>query len=417
MERARAAAWLLTLLLIPWAVPAAAGTGRAEQIIFMVPDGMGQADVTAARIFRNGPDGPPLALETLAVMGCQRTHSADSTLTDSAAAASAWAMGEKFNNGELSCHSQTDPLCQRQRPTILELAQARGKSTGLVVSSQISDATPAAFAAHVRSRRCQAEIARQYLAVTGVDVILGGGPGQGGDGCSSYPLSSAWTDQRAALLELAGDQGYAAVTGRTSLESAVRENRKKILGMFGPEQGGRGKTPERFRVDASHSYPADEPTLSEMTAAALAVLERNEKGFFLVVEGSQIDWRNHANDLRGQIAEVLAFDKAVRVVLKWVGARAGRAATTLIIIAPDHETGGFAITGPDGRLARKGEIVADGWTGRGHTATDTLLRSQGPGSENLGQVVDNTDLYGVMADALGLDQQPAGRRSRGRDNN
>ena len=102
--------------------------GPARNVIFMVPDGMGLADVTAARILKNGPDGAPLNLETLRTIGYQRTHSANSTVTDSAAAASAWAAGDKFNNGEISCHS-VDTVCVENPPTILELAKAEGGVT------------------------------------------------------------------------------------------------------------------------------------------------------------------------------------------------------------------------------------------------------------------------------------------------
>lgn len=367
----------------------------------MVPDGMGLAEVTAARIFRFGSAGPSLALETLPVIGLQRTHSADSTVTDSAAAASAWAMGEKFTNGEISCHSAADPRCRHQAPTILEMAQAAGKSTGLVVTSVISDATPAAFAAHVHSRRCAAEIVRQYLEESRVDVILGGGLGRKGDFCPAYPVSFEWPDKRAALVELATEKGYARVIDKSSLNQAIKENKPKILGMFEQNGKDRGKTAELFRIDAFLGYPEKEPTLAEMTAAALTLLERNRKGFFLLVEGSRIDWSNHANDLRGQIAEVLAFDEAVKTVLEWVEAEPARKEATLILIAPDHGTGGFAITGPEGRLAQAGEIIDGAWAGKGHNATDTLLRSQGPGSQKLAKTLDNTDLYKVMAEILG----------------
>ncbi|WP_054694988.1 alkaline phosphatase [Desulfosarcina cetonica] len=117
---------------------------KAKNIIFMVPDGQGLSNVTAARIFKNGPDGMPLNQETLKNIGYQRTHSADSTVTDSAAAASAWAVGQKFLNGEISCHGDSETgKCSDPVPTILELAEKMGMATGLVASSQISHATPA----------------------------------------------------------------------------------------------------------------------------------------------------------------------------------------------------------------------------------------------------------------------------------
>jgi len=137
--------------------------GKAKNIIFMVPDGMGLSNVTAARIFKNGPDGDPLYLETLPQIGYQRTHSKNSTVTDSAAAAAAWACGEKFNNNEVSYHDndkngECDTIPVR---TILELAKERGKATGLVATSTITHATPAVWGAHVHYRNCETEIARQ----------------------------------------------------------------------------------------------------------------------------------------------------------------------------------------------------------------------------------------------------------------
>ncbi len=133
---------------------------KARNIIFMVPDGQGLSNVVAARVFKNGPNGAPLHQETLDNMGYQRTHSANSLVTDSAAAASAWAMGEKFNNGEISCHGDANYSCTNELPTILEIAKKRGLATGLVATSQISHATPAAFGAHTYSRNCGLEIAR-----------------------------------------------------------------------------------------------------------------------------------------------------------------------------------------------------------------------------------------------------------------
>ena len=138
---------------------------KAENIIFMVPDGMGLSNVTAARIFKNGPNGGPLNLETLPHIGYQRTHSADSVTTDSAAAASAWASGEKYRNGEVSCHDDDqDGKCEPEPvPTILELAKEKGKATGLIATSSITHGTPAAFGAHVHTRDCDKEIARQMF--------------------------------------------------------------------------------------------------------------------------------------------------------------------------------------------------------------------------------------------------------------
>jgi alkaline phosphatase len=137
-----------------------------------------------------------------------------------------------------------------------------------------------------------------------------------------------------------------------------------------------------------------------MTAAALTLLETDQEGFFLLVEGSQIDWANHRNNLPYQISETLAFDEAVKVVLNWVNNDPKRTMNTLIIIAPDHETGGFAIAESSRRQYGRGDFVEDLWATKKHTAGDVVIWSQGPGSGSLGRAVDNTDIYQVMKKAL-----------------
>jgi alkaline phosphatase len=362
----------------------------AKNIIFMVGDGMGLAHVTAARIFKNGPDGESLHLETLPTLGYQRTHSASDSLTDSAAAASAWANGEKFNNGEVSCHDDDqDGRCEPPpSPTILEIAKSKGKATGVVVTSTVTHATPAAFGSHVPSRRCEQEIARQYIQVTAVDVILGGGR-------KKFKSTENQADECGTFGDFIADaerKGYQIVYTRKALEGVGAKSSRKILGLF----ASKGKTPELFRLYPKEHYQAQEPTLPQMTAAALEIVERDEDGFFLLVEGSQIDWASHRNDVAYQIAETLAFDQAVKVVLDWINEKPNRRQNTLVVIAADHETGGFAISGARGRKYKPGDIVDHDWTSTGHTAEDTVIWSQGPGSQYLGRVVDNTDLYKVM---------------------
>jgi alkaline phosphatase len=367
---------------------------KAKNIIFMVADGMGLAHVTAARIFKNGPDGESLHLETLPTIGYQRTHSASDSLTDSAAAASAWASGEKFRNGEISCHDDDqDGRCEpAPGPTILEIAKAKGKATGLVATSTVTHATPAAFGAHVPSRRCEKEIARQYIQVTEVEVILGGGR-------KKFKSTENQADECGTSGDFIADaerKGYEAVYTKKALDGVVAKGSRKILGLFTPK----GKTPELFRLYPEEHYQAEEPTLPQMTAAALESVEKDKDGFFLLVEGSQIDWASHRNDVAYQIGETLAFDEAVKVVLDWINEKPNRKQKTLVIISADHETGGFAINGVEGRNYKPDDIVDHGWTGTGHTAEDMLIWSQGPGSQYLGRAVDNTDLYKVMRQVL-----------------
>ncbi|MBT8406492.1 MAG: alkaline phosphatase, partial [Deltaproteobacteria bacterium] len=324
---------------------------EAKNIILMVGDGMGLAHVTAARIFKNGPDGESLYLETLPTIGYQRTHSASDSLTDSAAAASAWANGEKFNNGEISCHDDDqDGRCEpAPSPTILEIAKAKGKVTGLVVTSTVTHATPAAFGSHVPSRRCEKEIARQYIQVTEVDVILGGGR-------KKFKSTEKQADECGTFGDFIADakrKGYQVVYTKKALDGVVAKGSRKILGLFTPK----GKTPELFRLYPEEHYQAEEPTLPHMTAAALEIVERAEDGFFLLVEGSQIDWASHRNDVAYQIGETLAFDEAVKVVLNWINEKPNRRHNTLVIISADHETGGFAISSARGRKYKRGDIV------------------------------------------------------------
>ncbi|MGD9176116.1 MAG: alkaline phosphatase [Desulfobacterales bacterium] len=380
------------------------GGEHAKNIIFMCPDGMGISNVTAARIFKNGPNGDRLALESLKVIGHQSTHAKNSTVTDSAAAATAWAIGQKANNGEISCtrNEEENGDCTGAPKTILEIAKEMGKATGLVATSQISHATPAAFGAHAGNRYCGEEIARQYIEETGVDVVLGGGvyyTNTAGSRCpwaASLPGTGLGQD---GIIESAVNNGYAVVQTKGQMNALTSET--KVLGLF--KDFSQGKTVEYFRVGGT-PYPGDEPTLAEMTEAALDILDNHKRGFFLMVEGSQIDWEDHANNAVGMIAETLGFDAAVEVVRDWLQ-KGNNAQHTLVIIAPDHDTSGYAIKGPYGSLSEAGDLL-DVESGNGayisgdHTGTDVVIWSEGPGSENLGEALDNTDLFHVMMEAL-----------------
>ena len=377
---------------------------KGKNIIFMVPDGMGPANVTAARIYKNGLDGEPLNLESLETIGIQRTYSRNSTITDSAPAASAWACGEKFNNGEICKHIEGIP----NNKTILELAKQKRKSTGIVATSQITHATPAAFAAHVTNRNCQNEIARQYILETKPNVILGGGKQKFDTDPNTDKDSTGCPQYSEDLTEVAQRNGYSFVQTTDEMEDAVLQGKGKLLGLFSPA----GMTPTYLRQPGT-----TEPTLAEMTRVALRTLEDNPRGFFLMVEGSQIDWANHARNFEFQIGDMLAFDDAVGLVLDWINDlnHPERKRNTLLIIAPDHETGGFAINGPYGTLSVKGDLttIQAGWTFPGpgeanHTGGDVIVYSQGPGSKakgdypGLGRLFDNTELYGVMKSVMDI---------------
>ncbi len=397
--RMKIAAVIITVLALA-ALPAAGPSSTAssgqvllpdnhevKHVIIMVADGMGLADVTAARIWKNGISGPSLRFETLDEIGYQRTWSEKNTVTDSAAAASAWACGEKFVNDEICLHGDGRP----NNASLLELAKAAGWATGLVTTQTITNATPAAFGAHVANRSCETEIARQYVEVTKPDVMLGGG-------------RTAFKTSVADACGVSGDfiaeatlSGYTYVVNSAELQAATGAA-AKLLGLF---KGGY-MTPEIMRLPTS-----TEPHLTQMALAALDTLDRLDDRFFVMIEGGEIDLANHSEWLDMQVREVSAFDDTVGVALDWINASEERKQHTLLIVIADHETGGFAVMGTEVAGAEPLGTFFAGWTFimppppppnavAGHTGTDTMIWSQGPGSAALGKAIDNTILYAVV---------------------
>jgi alkaline phosphatase len=402
MKIAAAAVGALALAVLPAArVPATASGGQnllannheVKHVIIMVADGMGLADVTAARIRKNGVGGAPLRFETLDEIGYQRTYSEKNTVTDSAAAASAWACGEKFVNDEICLHGDGRP----NNSSLLELAQAERWATGLVSTREITNATPAAFGAHVLNRDCETEVARQYVQETVPDVLLGGGRTAFNP---SVPDPCGMTGN---FITQAIAGGYTYVVNTGEMQAAAAAGAKRLLGLF---KSGY-MTPEVMRSPSSL-----EPHLSQMTAAAVTTLDRFNDRFFLMIEGGLIDLANHVEWLDAQVAEVLAFDDAVGVVLDWINASEERKQHTLLIVLADHETGGFAVMGTEVAAAEPLGSFSAGWTFvmpppppsttvvARHTGTDTMIWSQGPGSAALGRPVDNTNVYQVVRAVL-----------------
>jgi len=389
--------YIFTAAVMALLIVAAGCSKPGKNIIFMCPDGMGLSNVTAARTYLHGPNGDRLSFETLPYIGYQRTASKNSFVTDSAAAASAWASGERFNNGEISCHDEDkDGQCdgtRKNQKTILELAAKRHMGTGLVATSNITHATPAAWGAHTHNRKCESDIFRQQLE-NDIDVMLGGGIATNRSHCQ---LEHTGKNMTRHLISQAKENGYHYVTTKDELEQA--EAAEKLLGLF--KTGG--LTPIYKRSPAS-----TEPTLEEMTQKALTVLEKNPNGFFLMVEGSQVDWANHARNLKYQIYEMVDFNNAVKAVRDWMTEKPGRAEHTLLIVVADHECGGVILDGPYGELPEKGTadamdvVFASNYLNpldsANHTAVDTLMWSNQP---ECGRAMDNTELFGIMKDFMG----------------
>ena len=391
---------VVLLVALP-ALPASLNDNNAEvkYVIMMVPDGMGLANVTATRVRLNGHAGAPLYLETLERIGYQRTYSETNLITDSSAAASAFACGEKFVNNEVCMHASGAP----NNLSLLELAKRAGMSTGLVATQTITHATPAAFASHTTNRNCENEIAKQYVTESRPDVLLGGGI----DTFDTTVVASPPCGDRADYISVARASGYTYVQNKAEMDAAVSGGATRLLGLF----ARKNLRPEYLRAPGT-----TEPRLPEMTAAALAVLGKNKAGFFLMVEGSLIDSANHAENHEYQFGEMVAFDQSVKAVLDWINASGERQNHTLLIVIPDHETGGFALRGV-GRKA--GEVPGAGFaidTTAGwaftltsghpddfeahHTGGDVVLWSQGPGSAPLGRAIDNTQVYVAVKNAM-----------------
>ncbi len=366
---------------------------EVKHVIFMVPDGMGLADVTATRIRKNGIAGDPLSFETLENIGYERTFSEKNTITDSSAAASAWACGEKFVNNEVCFHADLSA----HNASLLELAQQHGWGTGLVATQTITHATPASFASHVPARKCEEEIAYQYVEKTQPDVLLGGGLSKFNG--STTPSSGCPANTN--VLPLAAENGYTFVSNQQELTAAVSKGKKKILGLFADLALTPEYTPEK--------RPSGQPRLPDMTAAALAVLEKHPAGFFLMIEGSLVDSGNHAENIDYQYGEMVAFEASVKLVLDWINASPERREHTLLIVAPDHETGGFAIEGtespggePLGKFTPAWAFppISKDFPEAHHTGVDQPIWSSGPGSEALGKAIDNTFVYKVVSSVI-----------------
>jgi alkaline phosphatase len=294
----------------------------------LVPDGCDASVQTLARWYKGQglwETHGPLAVDQIST-GTVSTYMADSVITDSAPAATAFATGYKSSDKFLSVAPRLDTLLSIFPPegqglepymplaTVLEAAKLKNKSVGLVATSEVSHATPAAFACHVHSRSLVYNIIEQ-MVYQDLDVCFGGGKAQ----LIARPDGE---DLLAVLLS----RGYQFANDRTELE-ALRN---------GPAWGLFADSHMSPHIDRD---PRVEPSLAEMTAKAIELLSQNRKGFFLLVEGSQVDWAAHANDPIYMVTDFLAFDDAVKVALDFAKADGN----TLVLAFPDHNTGGLSL--------------------------------------------------------------------------
>lgn len=312
----------LLLLLSAFGQPMYGESGQIDNIIVMIPDGLSIEGTTLVRWMN---DGQPLAWDAY-LCGLVRTYCADAPITDSAPAATAYATGNKSHSGFIATlpDRATMPGAGELAPervrtpamTILEAARLSGRSVGIVATSEVTHATPAAFTAHTPKRSLMNDIAEQQV-YNGLDVVLGGG---------ADFFESAKRPDKEDLWSVLKRLGVTVV--RTPAEmKAVKQG--PLWGIFDARALSCDKTRD----------PQIEPSLEEMTGKAIEILSGNPKGFFLMVEGSQIDWAGHGNDPVAYVADALAFNRAVKRALDF----AQNDGRTVVIVVADHGTGGISM--------------------------------------------------------------------------
>ncbi|MFN4081700.1 MAG: alkaline phosphatase [Saprospiraceae bacterium] len=333
---------------------------RPRNVILMIGDGMGLTQVTAAMY----ASPAPLHMERMPVTGLITTHSAKDLITDSAAGATAFACGVKTYNGVIGMTAKGKPCVN-----IAEMARERGMAVGITVTCSATHATPAAFIAHARDRGLYEEIALWYMERP-VDFLAAGG--------AKYFERRA-TDRRNLLAELV-ERNYAICRdGRTALTLDAADPSRPFWWFASDEEPpgvlqGRDYLPDAVQIACAY------------------LKRRSDKGFFLMVEGSQIDWACHKNDDKASVAEVLDFDAAVGAALRFAEADG----QTLVIVTADHETGGMAVV-----QGSTTDSLYLKFAGKQHTASMAPVFAFGPGSERFHGLYENTDIFYKILLALG----------------
>jgi len=330
---------------------------QAKNIIFLIGDGMGLHQVYAAYTVNGGS----LDMMRATHVGLQTNYSANRYITDSAASGTALACGKKTNNGMIGMDTARNEL-----ESILKVAERNGMATGLVSSSAITHATPASFIANEVSRNDYEAIAADFLT-TDIDVFIGGG----------LDHFTKREDGRDLTKELEA-KGYSVATDISQLAAHTSG---KLAALTAP-------------VHNPNMLEGRDEMLPFATGKALELLKQDGNGFFVMIEGSQIDWGGHANDEEYVLQETLDFDAAVKVALDF----AEQDGETLVVVTADHETGGMMIL--KGNIEEKS--VETTFTTGGHTGIIIPVFAYGPGAELFTGFYDNTDFKAKFMQALGI---------------
>jgi alkaline phosphatase len=331
-------------------IAAQAQRSKPKNIILMIGDGMSLSAMYTAWTANQGH----LNIENCQYVGLSKTYSANRLITDSAAAGTAFATGRKTDNGHVGVDADEKP-----QTSLLEIAKRHGLAAGLVVTCNILDATPAVFVAKKGDRHQWADIAAQYVAGD-VDFACGGG----------WKNFRNGKDGRDLTKELAA-KGYQLPRTVDELEKI---DNGKVFALL---------------ADGDLPLPKERgDTLSRAAMKAIELLSRNDRGFFLMVEGSMIDDGGHDNQLGRMMDEVHDFDRTVGNVLKW----AAEDGETLVVVTADHETGGWTLLGGDIASGMvKGKFATDD-----HSGVMVPVYSFGPKAETFTGIFENTDLFYKM---------------------
>jgi alkaline phosphatase len=375
---------------------------RAKNVILMIGDGMGVAHREAARAvsrgLKAGRYNDYLEMETMQVLGMVSTSALNAFVTDSANGATAYAGGNKTDNGALCAwpDDTSDSMDNPQFETIASyLKRTRNMAIGIVTTSTVGDATPAAFLAHNYARGDTSEIVNQYPGIM-PEVLMGGGRSSFG----------------AALRAKFTDAGRVYVTTAAELQ-ALPADAKGCLGLFSNDvMATYVDRAQALRKGSGTGLT--EPSIVQMTEAALNILSKYPNGFFLMVEGALIDKQSHSNDATRAVWETIEFDRAVGVAKRFAESHGD----TLVIVTADHETGAVTLNDLTGGTAPKlatsignvtvmpGEgmveppYVAQASGSKSHTGVDVPLTASGPGATQFGRVMDATEVFFGMLRAI-----------------
>ncbi len=332
---------------------------KPRNVILMIGDGMGLVQITAGMYANNNR----LELERFPIVGLHKSHAFDNLITDSAAGATAFACGKKTYNGAIGVTPDT-VACT----TLLEMAEDQGYATGLVATSTIVHATPASFIAHQKQRKMYEAIAADFLK-TDIDFFIGGG---------KRFFDRRDTDDRNLYAELES-KGYLVSDYFKKSLNEVPADPNRNYAFFTADE-------DPLPVAQGRDYL---PLATQMAMDYLG--GQKEKGFFLMVEGSQIDWGGHANSTEYIITEMQEFDEVLGKVLDFAEADGN----TLVITTADHETGGFSIVPP-----AKMDSLATAFTTDYHTATMIPVFAYGPGAEAFTGIYENTAIFDKIRAAM-----------------